>query len=66
MTMSAPFQMGPAPGQSLCLDAWANDYEKASFKGLSRGFIAMIDKVIENEHDLASVLLQHQKMPSSS
>ena len=31
----------------------ANDYEKASFKGLSR-FIAMIDKVIENEHDLAS------------
>ena len=34
----------------------ANDYEKASFKGLSR-FIAMIDKVIENEHDLASVPL---------
>ncbi len=43
----------------------ANDYEKASFKGLSR-FIAMIDKVIENEHDLASVPLAAPKMPSSS
>ena len=38
----------------------ANDYEKASFKGLSR-FIAMIDKVIENEHDLASVPLAAPK-----
>ena len=32
----------------------ANDYEKSSFKGLSR-FISMIDKILENQHDLASV-----------
>ena len=32
----------------------ANDYEKSSFKGLSR-FIGMIDKILENQHDLASV-----------
>ncbi|GGE32478.1 helicase-exonuclease AddAB subunit AddA [Streptococcus himalayensis] len=32
----------------------ANDYEKSSFKGLSR-FISMIDKILENEHDLANV-----------
>lgn len=32
----------------------ANDYEKSSFKGLSR-FISMINKILENQHDLASV-----------
>ena len=32
----------------------ANDYEKSSFKGLSR-FIGMINKILENQHDLASV-----------
>ena len=32
----------------------ANEYEKSSFKGLSR-FIGMIDRVLENQHDLASV-----------
>ncbi len=29
--------------------------QKASFKGLSRFIAVMIDKAIENEHDLASV-----------
>ena len=32
----------------------ANEYEKSSFKGLSR-FIGMIDRILENQHDLASV-----------
>ena len=32
----------------------ANEYEKSSFKGLSR-FIRMIDRILENQHDLASV-----------
>ena len=32
----------------------ANEYEKSSFKGLSR-FIGMIDCILENQHDLASV-----------
>jgi len=32
----------------------ANDYEKSSFKGLSR-FISMINKILENQHDLDSV-----------
>ena len=32
----------------------ANEYEKSRFKGLSR-FIGMIDRVLENQHDLASV-----------
>lgn len=33
----------------------ANDYEKISFKGLSR-FIGMIDKILETQNDLASVV----------
>ncbi|MDO4666857.1 MAG: helicase-exonuclease AddAB subunit AddA [Streptococcus sp.] len=33
----------------------ANDYEKTSFKGLSR-FVSMIDRVLANQHDLASVM----------
>ncbi|MGT2845991.1 helicase-exonuclease AddAB subunit AddA [Streptococcus massiliensis] len=33
----------------------ANDYEKTGFKGLSR-FIAMIDKILESQNDLASVV----------
>ena len=33
----------------------ANDYEKMSFKGLSR-FIGMIDKILETQNDLASVV----------
>ena len=32
----------------------ANEYEKSSFKGLSR-FIGTIDRILENQHDLASV-----------
>lgn len=32
----------------------AHDFERANFKGLSR-FIQMINKILENEHDLASV-----------
>ena len=38
----------------------ANDYEKSSFKGLSR-FISMIDRILKNEHDLASVPLAAPK-----
>lgn len=32
----------------------ANDFESSSFKGLPR-FISMIDKILENQHDLANV-----------
>lgn len=38
----------------------ANDYEKSSFKGLSR-FISMIDRILQNQHDLASVPLAAPK-----
>ena len=38
----------------------ANDYEKSSFKGLSR-FISMIDRILKNENDLASVPLAAPK-----
>lgn len=34
----------------------AHEFEKANFKGLSR-FIQMINKVLENDHDLASVVV---------
>lgn len=38
----------------------ANDYEKMSFKGLSR-FIGMIDKILETHNDLASVVVAAPK-----
>ncbi|MBP2622584.1 helicase-exonuclease AddAB subunit AddA [Streptococcus oricebi] len=38
----------------------ANDFEKASFKGLAR-FINMIDKILQAEYDLASVHLAPPK-----
>ena len=38
----------------------ANDYEKMSFKGVSR-FIGMIDKILETQNDLASVVVAAPK-----
>ena len=52
---------GPARQANLyALALRADQFEKSNFKGLSR-FISMIDKVLEAQHDLASVVVTPPK-----
>ena len=52
---------GPARQANLyALALRADQFEKSNFKGLSR-FISMIDKVLEAQHDLASVVVAPPK-----
>ena len=54
-------QNGPARQANLyALALRADQFEKSNFKGLSR-FISMIDKVLEAQHDLASVAVAPPK-----
>ncbi len=54
MTMSVLFQMAQASGQSICTRSACQPVRKTGYKGLSR-FIAMIDRALANDKDLADV-----------
>ena len=54
MTMSVLSQMAQASDQSICTRSVPTSLKKQAFKGLSR-FIAMIDRALANDKDLADV-----------